>query len=512
MSDPVTGPAVTLRLAVPSDVPRIQQIGVEADTRYASAGHPELADGSTIPTAAAMRAIADAQLVVAAVDGAVVGWVYTGRVAGELCLGQISVLTSHGRRGVGTALLQHVIGRAWAAGERSIVLNAQSDVTWGAPWYERHGFRVIPREQWTPALLALATPAPGEEAALDWSTRVHMRLTRAAVLEPHAAPSARLSAILARNHELHAEFQGGLSNHLSMGARSLAALGGSDAELDRLADSMWGRLAPLEASTRALTADTWREHLGERQDYAAYRRFFVAAIARDGVPATLRSALPALLPGVSAAAFHCLIRLGYGVRFGDPAEIADGLAYWAFAWQPLAELAPSGDLDAPLVALRGVRDDPELGGRNVDSRFIFDAMRTASSLPGFREAASGLAVREDTLARIADATVQLFVSTGSFTALHAVTATHAYRQLAPYLAERDVRWLWQAIVAAYITVGTPAIAPAPAADLPTWSALFARTCAAGDEHALKLVDVAREEERCYGGSWYRQAAALRAPR
>lgn len=171
-----------IRLATRRDIPAIQRVGIDADSRYAAAGRPELADGATIPTAAAERAIARGALLVAEVEGVgaaeLAGWVVLGRVDGEWCVGQLSVATSLGRRGVGSALLARVIEDARAAGEPSILLNTEADLPWCAPWYARLGFVVVPRAAWSEALVALAATQTAD--GLDWATRVHMRLALAA--------------------------------------------------------------------------------------------------------------------------------------------------------------------------------------------------------------------------------------------------------------------------------------------------------------------------------------------
>ncbi|MEZ4262295.1 MAG: GNAT family N-acetyltransferase [Polyangiaceae bacterium] len=177
----------SIRRASVGDITEIQRVGLEADERYVAVGYPEAADGTTIPTDAATRAIGDDRLFVAVVEDRVVGWVYIGRVGGELCIGQISVTPSFGRLGIGSALLERVIEMARAAGERSIVLNTQSDVAWCRPWYERHGFVVVPREEWTAPMASVA--AAQAKDGLDWSTRVHMR--RRLDEAPRPPPTAR---------------------------------------------------------------------------------------------------------------------------------------------------------------------------------------------------------------------------------------------------------------------------------------------------------------------------------
>jgi len=166
-----------LRPARAEDIPLLGAIERAADERYRATRHASFLDGETIPLDAAQRAVAAGRITVAEVDGEVVGWLFITRLGAELCLGQVSVLPSHGRLGIGTALLRDLIERARAAGERTLVLNTQSDVAWNMPWYARHGFVVVPQEEWSPKMRALTEAQ--HETGIDWKFRVHMRLTLA---------------------------------------------------------------------------------------------------------------------------------------------------------------------------------------------------------------------------------------------------------------------------------------------------------------------------------------------
>lgn len=169
-----TPPAdAVVRAATEADLPALAGIEAAADAQYAAAGHPELADGSTIPEAVARKAVDQGRLAVATVAGQPVGWVYWGRVGGELSIGQICVAPAHGRQGIGTALLRYVLDRAAEAGESTVVLNTQSDVPWNRPWYEKHGFAVVPEPDWSTGMRAVTAQQAAD--GLDWSSRVHMR-------------------------------------------------------------------------------------------------------------------------------------------------------------------------------------------------------------------------------------------------------------------------------------------------------------------------------------------------
>lgn len=161
-----------LRVAVVADIPLLQEIERDADTRFGEAGE-------VIPEDNARRAIARGQITVAEVAGEVVGWVYLGALAGdsgepdEPCIGQISVAVAHGRLGIGTALLKGAIEAARESGARSVVLNTYRDHAWNAPWYARHGFVEVAEASWSRAMREVTSAQVA--AGLDWSRRIHMR-------------------------------------------------------------------------------------------------------------------------------------------------------------------------------------------------------------------------------------------------------------------------------------------------------------------------------------------------
>lgn len=174
MPDEPSRSAVTIRFAVPADIPELGRIDTAAEPMFEAAGHPEFVGGGTIPDDVAHRAIGEDRILVAELDGVVVGWIYLTRAGGEWCVGQLSVDPVAHRRGIGTALMERVLGDARRAGEPTVVLNTQGDLPWNQPFYERFGFTVVPPAAWTDDMHRIA--AEQTEAGLDWSTRVHMRL------------------------------------------------------------------------------------------------------------------------------------------------------------------------------------------------------------------------------------------------------------------------------------------------------------------------------------------------
>jgi hypothetical protein len=308
------------------------------------------------------------------------------------------------------------------------------------------------------------------------------------------------------------EYGGGLANHCSMGLLSLAALGGTSEQLSRFADSEVVRLDVLGApSGPAVTANNWTDFLGERKALSGFLALFQREIAERGREETLRRYLPRLLPGLGAGAFHGLIRTAYGVRFRNDSEVMDGLGYWAIAYLPLGQLPAPGRETEPLAALEAIRKSPSLVGKRLSGDLIFGKMKAAAALPAFPAAAALLKPEARTLERIAGAVVRLYAATGDFTALHAVTATHAFRQLLPFVQQPadGVRYLWQALAAAYVTIQAPAVTAPNGRNVPTWELIASKAAASRDPHDLKLVEIARDEESCYHDPMYRLAAARR---
>jgi hypothetical protein len=247
---------------------------------------------------------------------------------------------------------------------------------------------------------------------------------------------------------------------------------------------------------------------------------FKQRIAREGWQPVVRAMLPELAPGLSAAAFHGLIRTAFGVVGRHDGEIAAGLAYWAAHWQRLgvafgapADVAPSAD---PLALLARVRADPrfEFDPKKAPG-LIDDALLAAGGLAGFGEVIHWLDAAACRIADLARAAAALYGATGDFSALHAVTGTQAAIVLLSYMRDQSalLSWLWQALAAAYIAIGRPQL-PEPdaldawrSAQTPVWPDLLARATTQEDEHTVKLCYSALFLGRSTGDPLFRWLAA-----
>ncbi|MEU8248613.1 GNAT family N-acetyltransferase [Nonomuraea sp. NPDC048916] len=101
------------------------------------------------------------------------GFALVGWLDGNLHLEQLAVHPSRMRQGIGGRLITAVREHARACGAPAVTLTTFRDVPWNAPWYERHGFTVLPDAAWGPELRALVEQE--RELGIEVAPRVVMR-------------------------------------------------------------------------------------------------------------------------------------------------------------------------------------------------------------------------------------------------------------------------------------------------------------------------------------------------
>jgi len=147
-------PAV--RPARSDELPWLQQVETSAGLRFATVGLPGVAAGAPTPLCALQSAREAGLLwVVDAGAGRAVGFARAVRLASSLHLAEVSVLPAHGRRGLGTALVQAAARAGERLAAKTLTLSTFAEVPWNAPFYAKLGFRVVPERELTPELVAI---------------------------------------------------------------------------------------------------------------------------------------------------------------------------------------------------------------------------------------------------------------------------------------------------------------------------------------------------------------------
>lgn len=237
--------------------------------------------------------------------------------------------------------------------------------------------------------------------------------------------------------------------------------------------------------------------------------------AAEPLPAmSLEQALPALLLVPESAAFHGAIRLAYALEAGHAGEQAAALAAWSDARFSLGPLPPVAEGVASLRAtLDAVRADSALALElPAGPSTITSDMQAAAALPRFNDY---LSMPKLSLDDLAEASLAAYLSTRYFTALHLVTGLHALRILLPRVKVDEgqvLRHAWRAWLAAYVSMGRPALAWASVhagqASEADWQAQLPSLHASMNDHRIKLADASREEWRLRG--WPGYALCLQA--
>lgn len=147
-----------IRMMEPGDPGRLRAIDIAATRLLADAGWPDLPGAPPLDHYA--RWLLAHEVFVAERGGWPVGFACArdllpgpGEAAGScFWLAELSVDPDHGRRGIGSALLEAVLERARWCFHRAVGLTTFRDVPFNAPFYARRGFLQVPRGDWTNGL------------------------------------------------------------------------------------------------------------------------------------------------------------------------------------------------------------------------------------------------------------------------------------------------------------------------------------------------------------------------
>jgi GNAT superfamily N-acetyltransferase len=174
--DGCTGP-FTIRRALPSEIDVLNDIDDDASTLYAQHGLPiELGQDHVFARAERARWLRATERGRAflAVDptGLGVGFAALDVVDDAPYLDQLAVRAAAMRQGIGGRLLARSADWAREAGSSTIWLTTYDHVPFNRPYYERHGYRVMPEEACGPGVLhhirdqRCYLPAPAQRVAM----------------------------------------------------------------------------------------------------------------------------------------------------------------------------------------------------------------------------------------------------------------------------------------------------------------------------------------------------------
>lgn len=132
-----------IRLATPEDLPRLAEIEARAADIFPAEDLPP-GEMETVPMEKLTASMTDSMLWIADVENAgAVGFVMAQVTDGCFHIAEMDVHPDHGRKGIGSTLLNHACAVAGQRGFRYVTLTTFEHIPWNAPFYARHGFERI---------------------------------------------------------------------------------------------------------------------------------------------------------------------------------------------------------------------------------------------------------------------------------------------------------------------------------------------------------------------------------
>ena len=126
-----------------TDLPRMLEIEIAAATLFPTSVLPETVGRSGSPDEHRAAIASELAWVAEAEHKLVVGFLVAQVVGTSLHIVEMDVHPSHGRQGIGGQLLAHAVTQCKVLGLRQATLTTFTSVPWNAPFYARHGFRVL---------------------------------------------------------------------------------------------------------------------------------------------------------------------------------------------------------------------------------------------------------------------------------------------------------------------------------------------------------------------------------
>jgi GNAT superfamily N-acetyltransferase len=157
-------PGFGIRVAHPGEVEGLREIEVASEQLFAEVGMGPFSDDE--------ESSAERAAMVLVSGDPPVGFASVEVVDGVAHLGQLSVLPSASRQGLGSVLVSAVCDWASSQGYEALTLTTFRDVPWNGPFYARMGFRTL--DELTPGLAAIRNheKAIGDD---DFGPRIAMR-------------------------------------------------------------------------------------------------------------------------------------------------------------------------------------------------------------------------------------------------------------------------------------------------------------------------------------------------
>lgn len=313
------------------------------------------------------------------------------------------------------------------------------------------------------------------------------------------------------------DYNGGLSNHIPMVSYSLYELGVPFNEIDKYLNTTVERIKISKEDLSKLyniDNDNFEKYLGIKDSFGSYYHYFSKKINKSNYLEAIGEFLPILIKGVAARAFHPLIRLSFAVRSENIEEVTKSLSYFASTFLPHEFDALPSKSENPLEELKVLVES--INNEEYSGNLIADTIGNIYRLEGFKNNTFTLKGDYEQILHQLDKIInKLYVETQDFTILHGVTSKEAIKTLLPLVKDKEyvLQNYWIAILAAYISIGSPKIKDLNIdipEDLPDFNEIIRANIDSKNDHSIKLANSCRIEFERSRNVVYKYMAYLRA--
>ena len=315
-----------------------------------------------------------------------------------------------------------------------------------------------------------------------------------------------LHDLLKKAGSYHPMYGDRLAMHLPMVLIALSKLGASNEKLIQIFQQNLDELEIVPIVTRKLKNEDIPKNLGNTNEFANFLGYFQSEIHDNDVEQVLKKTVPILISGLSASAFHAMIRLAYAIEINHSDEVAIALAFWCAEYQAFDISQERTSKSLPNI-LRSVVD---IGVNHTFSPgIIVDRMKEIGSLLKAKQ--STIQPEKIILDEVRKFALTVFYAKEEFTLLHTVTGCHAFSKILPFVNDKElaIRELWQAIVVAYLSTGLSFKQKAfeyNNINKREFEDLIKLSLSSEDSHKTKLFYTCLSEYRTYGEQEYYDVA------
>lgn len=304
----------------------------------------------------------------------------------------------------------------------------------------------------------------------------------------------------------HPIYAGGdASSHLPMSLLALDSMGASEEQLTKFYAKAVVNLELREKKNNDSEIKLVSNELGKGDFFESYLTFFKKRLRQNTIDDVIKETIPVLIKGLSASAFHPIIRISYALESKYKPEIAMALASWSSEYIEFQNRFEQTNetLEEIMIRVTPIGINYTFLPGNIIARMkeINEILTNKKTL---------IQPIKISLNDIREFCIKALSKQDNFTLLHTVTACHAFRRLSKYVTNSDeaLRYLWESIVIAYLSTGLDYREPIVEIRevKRDWSQIIKDATNSQNNHVIKLVYTSWEEYKFYKSTIYKYVA------